>query len=223
MEVSAKEYRTKLKKKCDEKGLAALEPMEKLELVLFYCLPANSVAACAKGLISHYGSVNAVFNATFESLVEVPGMSENAATFIKLIPDMCVQYSKSASENSILLGHASIREYFKSQYYGFERELVMLACLDKHLRVIKICTIAEGTTSYAMLNSKLLVSEVIGTGCDGCILAHNHPQGNCEPSDDDITLTKGVRELLHTLNVKLFDHVIVGMDGVRSFRTDGRL
>ncbi len=223
VELSAKEYKARLKKKYDKDGLLALEPMERLELVLFYCMPVNNVQKCANALVSHFGSVEAVFNATFESLTSVPEMSENAATFLRLIPGMCIQYSKSNAENSILLGRTAVKEYFKAQYYGIERELVMLTCVDSKLRVIKHCTISDGNTSFATLNTKLLVSEVLESGCTGCFIAHNHPQGKCYPSNDDNTLTKSVTGLLETLNVKLIDHIIVGTDGVWTYSSAGML
>lgn len=221
VEISAKEYKTSLKKKYDKESLLALTPMERLELALFYCMPVNSVQRCAKALVSHFGSVEAVFNATFESLTAVPEMTENAATFLRLIPSICVEYSRSSAQNSILLGRTAVKEYFKAQYYGIERELVMLTCVDSNLRVIKHCTISDGNTSYATLNTKLLVSEVLECGCTGCFIAHNHPQGKCRPSTDDDSLTKSVTGLLAALNVKLIDHIIVGTDGVWAYSCAG--
>lgn len=223
MDAKVKEYRAWLKDKCNTHGLSSLEPMQRLELILFYCIPANNVSECASALVSHFGSVEEVFGASYESLLEVPTMSENAATFIKLIPDICLQYAKSASESSVLSGFASVREFFKAQYYGIDREVVKLIFFDRNLKVVKQCTIADGTTSYAMLDTKLVVSEALDSKCKTCILSHNHPQGNCKPSNEDYLMTKGVRELLHMIGVALADHVIVGNDGVWSMNVSSMI
>jgi len=41
------------------------------------------------------------------------------------------------------------------------------------------------------------------------ILAYNHPSGVCDPSPEDIALTRRLKETLATIDVPLLDHIIV--------------
>ncbi|RJQ59203.1 MAG: hypothetical protein C4517_13610, partial [Stygiobacter sp.] len=41
------------------------------------------------------------------------------------------------------------------------------------------------------------------------ILLHNHPSGNSEPSNEDISLTRKLVEAGKLLEIQVFDHLII--------------
>lgn len=53
------------------------------------------------------------------------------------------------------------------------------------------------------------------------ILAHNHPGGLPEPSDNDNLLTDAVKKALMTVNISLQEHVIISDEGFYSYRKSG--
>ncbi|MBQ8623051.1 MAG: hypothetical protein IJ424_01535 [Oscillospiraceae bacterium] len=223
MANSESKYKSQLKNKYKEFGLKSLSPREILELVLFYSMPSATALECADALLERFGSINGILTASFDSLLEVHKMTEKAAAFIKLIPSMCVQYTKSCTENGALMQMSQIRDFFNAQFYGLDREVVKIVCLDKKLQILNVCTVAGGEASSVMINARQLISQVISSDCVGCIMGHNHPQGKCEPSQEDIAITKGITALLNTVKVELFDHIIVGNDGVWSLKAGGKI
>ena len=50
------------------------------------------------------------------------------------------------------------------------------------------------------------------------VLAHNHPSGDPEPSEDDLTITKRLTEAGKILGVEVIDHIIVGKNEFCSFK-----
>jgi hypothetical protein len=42
------------------------------------------------------------------------------------------------------------------------------------------------------------------------VLIHNHPSGDPRPSEDDLLLTKKVREAGELMEIRLLDHIIIG-------------
>ena len=52
-------------------------------------------------------------------------------------------------------------------------------------------------------------------------MVHNHPSGDPTPSRADIDMTKQVIEAARALSVQVHDHLIVGRDGVASFKQLG--
>lgn len=57
----------------------------------------------------------------------------------------------------------------------------------------------------------------------GFILAHNHPSGTLEPSDEDVAFTRGIHRAGELMGIELYDHVIVTRDGYTSLRERGVL
>ncbi|GGE66836.1 hypothetical protein GCM10007278_13680 [Paenalcaligenes hominis] len=53
------------------------------------------------------------------------------------------------------------------------------------------------------------------------IMTHNHPSGDPTPSQADIELTKQLRDALALVDVRVLDHIVVGMEGCESFAEKG--
>ncbi len=53
------------------------------------------------------------------------------------------------------------------------------------------------------------------------IVAHNHPSGDSEPSEDDLIITKKLVESGKILGIEVLDHVIVTKDGFVSLKEKG--
>jgi DNA repair protein RadC len=67
------------------------------------------------------------------------------------------------------------------------------------------------------------MEEALRKNASGLIFAHNHPNGNVKPSEQDKTLTRALVLAAQTLQIKVLDHVIVSKDDVFSFRKEGLL
>ena len=53
------------------------------------------------------------------------------------------------------------------------------------------------------------------------ILVHNHPSGDPTPSRADIDITRQIIQAAKALSVEVHDHLIVGREGVTSFKQLG--
>jgi len=60
-------------------------------------------------------------------------------------------------------------------------------------------------------------------GAAALVFAHNHPNGNVQPSEQDKMLTRALVLAAVALQIKVLDHVIVSTDAVFSFRKEGLL
>lgn len=55
----------------------------------------------------------------------------------------------------------------------------------------------------------------------GLILAHNHPSGSLDPSDEDIAFSRSIHRAGELLGIELYDHIIVATTGFTSLRERG--
>ena len=65
-----------------------------LEFLLFWAIPRKDTNSLAHKLINKFGSVSAVFDAPYNSLLEIDGVGESAAVFLKLIPNIARIYEE---------------------------------------------------------------------------------------------------------------------------------
>ena len=80
---------------------------------------------------------------------------------------------------------------------------------------------ADGTVDHAPVYPREVVRRALELSATALILVHNHPSGDPTPSRADIDMTKQVIEAARALSVQVHDHLIVGREGVASFKQLG--
>jgi len=83
--------------------------------------------------------------------------------------------------------------------------------------------ISQGSLTASIAHPREIFKGAILATCAGIILVHNHPSGDPSPSEEDIRLTKRVKECGHILGIDVMDHVIIAESGSYSFKTAGQL
>ena len=90
-------HRRRVKAEFLERGLSGLPAHRVLELLLFYAIPRGDVNPLAHRLVDHFGSLTGVFHATYEQLLEVEGIGENAAVLLQLVPAVSARYLEESA------------------------------------------------------------------------------------------------------------------------------
>lgn len=85
-------HRERMKSRFVEAGLDGFNDHNALEMLLFYAVPRKDTNELAHRLLKQFGSLASVFEAKHEELMRVDGIGENAATLIKLIPEVSRRY-----------------------------------------------------------------------------------------------------------------------------------
>lgn len=97
------------------------------------------------------------------------------------------------------------------------QEQFVIMLLNKNHQVLGICEISSGTTSRSIVDSKLVFSTALKAHASAIIVAHNHPSGELIPSEDDIYLTKKLKQAGELLDILIMDHIILTADDYYSF------
>jgi len=98
-----------------------------------------------------------------------------------------------------------LEAFFKKEPF----ENVYAVALDSSNRFLGFMKLEEGTVNMATVHlRKILTFLLCETNATGLIIAHNHPGGCCEPSREDIALTRKIFEKTREIEVRLLDHII---------------
>ena len=203
-------HRKRLKEKFLRNGLDGFEEHEILELVLFFGIQRVNTNGIAHQMISKYNNLAGVFNAPFEELKSFKGITDNAATLLKLIPQLLRAYSVELNDISIMDNMQNVADYFISEYIGVVEEEVKVCCLDNKLKIISCSTISKGTVSSAPVNVRKIVEAAFRSNSSVVMIAHNHPGGEAIPSAADISITRQLIRTLSKIDISLIDHIIIG-------------
>lgn len=81
-----------------------------------------------------------------------------------------------------------------------------------------------GSNTATVVDIKLIMGLAVKSLSSCMIIAHNHPSGNLQPSDNDFMLTEKIKEACALFDIKLLDHLILSPCGGKySFADNSRL
>ena len=203
-------HRQRLKNKFLENGFQGFEPHNILELLLFYSIPRKDTNEIAHDLLNQFGSLKNVFNAEFNDLIQVKGITENSATLIKMIPKIAQEYLSDSFKEGIILDTANkIGEYFVSKYVGERNEIVYAMLLSNKFELLTVVKIHEGSVNSALVVPRKILDSVVKYNASMVVIAHNHPEGIVCPSMDDINTTADLMTSLNAFGINLIEHFVV--------------
>lgn len=171
-------HRERMRTRFQKSGLEGFQPHEILELLLFYALPRVDTNPIAHDLIDTFHSLSGVMDADIQDLKHVKGISENAAVFLKLLPELFQQYQlDKLREHAALNTTEKLSAYIAAKLSDAVEEKALLLCLDAHLHLLHCETISAGTAQSTILDTHRIVECAIRMRSSRIVLAHNHPQG----------------------------------------------
>ena len=203
-------------------GLPALPDYEVVELLLFRSVPRGDVKPLAKQLLARFGSLGAVLGATAADLRIVAGVGEAVALDLKLIHEVALRTAREqVVRRPVISSWAALLAYVKTALAHETREQFRVLFLDKKNQLIADETMNQGTVDHAPVYPREVVRRALEFSASAVILVHNHPSGDPTPSQADIDMTRQIAEAARHLRITIHDHLVVGRDGVASFKALG--
>ena len=87
--------------------------------------------------------------------------------------------------------------------------------------LIKAVIVSEGSLTASIVHPRECYKIAIMESAVSVIFLHNHPSGDCAPSQDDLKITTQLVEAGKLLDIRVLDHIILGYDDFTSLATKG--
>jgi DNA repair protein RadC len=104
-----------------------------------------------------------------------------------------------------------------------KKEHFVVLFLDSRNQQIHREIISVGTINASLVHPREVFEPAVKHLAVQVILAHNHPSGDLEPSEEDLSVNKRLVEAGKILGVEILDHIIVTKDSYSSFKENGLL
>jgi DNA repair protein RadC len=102
---------------------------------------------------------------------------------------------------------------FHARLAALDHEVFSCLFLDTRHRMIRYEALFRGTIDGAAVYPREIVKQALGYGAAAVILGHNHPSGDCEPSEADRSITLKIANALALVDIRLLDHLVVSSAG----------
>jgi len=212
-------------------GAEALSAQELIALVLGRGTRGEPVMNLSQSLLSKFGSLAGIANASLEQLQQVRGLGLAKAAQLKAC--MAIAYRILSSDEDERSHHNRKKPVGKPEDLAKElrkrigdkkQEHLLVVSLDNRNRTIGIDEVAVGTLNASLIHPRETFSAAINRHAASIIISHNHPSGDPTPSAADISVTKRLKEAGILIGIELLDHIIiVNNDNYYSFREKGMI
>ena len=174
----------------------------------------------AKEALKKFGSLKRVLDSPIEELWQIKGIGEMNPFGLKLFQQMAIRYAREEIPRKILLDNPTAVFSFLQEKIGKQRkEHFFILCLDTRSCLVWEAEVSKGVLNANLIHPREVFKEAILRNAASIIVAHNHPSGDSNPSQEDLDITKRLTEAGKVIGIHVLDHVIVCSDPFLSLKS----
>ena len=208
----------KPREKLAKKGVEALTSRELLMVILGKGIKGKDVVELANDILKLIEKERE--NLTIEKLEKIQGVGKARAGQILASFELAKRYlikpeRKIKNTDDVLRLVDGIRNK--------KQEHFITITLSGASNVIEKRTVFKGTINYSIVHPREIFADALTDRAAGIIFAHNHPEGDVEPSEQDKIITKKLIEAAKLLGIEVIDHIIITKNEYFSFKENGMI
>ena len=206
-------HRQRLCERIRKYGLDSLYEHEILEYLLFPFLPRRNTNDIAHNLLTTFGSLAGVFDAQYDALMRVDGVTDRMALFLCNMPVLCGVYNGAKHRRAGMFRSPGAAAQYICDHIGhLPTECFLALCLDAKGNLLQRVQVESDSANSVQVNVRKLLSELVHTRAVNVVVGHNHPSGDTQPSPEDNALLDYLRRLLAEVDIHLVDCIVVAGD-----------
>lgn len=196
-------------------GPDRLSNSELLAIVLRSGKKGENVIDLANKILKKYKSENLPF-LSYKELKGFPGLGPAKACEIIA----CFELGKRLLKGKVVRLYSKPEDVWKElkDIRDHKKEHFVTFFLDSRNQEIKREVISVGSLNANLVHPREVFEPAVKNLAAQVILAHNHPSGDHEPSEDDLEITKRLVEAGKILGIEIVDHIIVTRNSFFSFK-----
>ena len=183
--------------------------------------------------ISNKADLKQLAGATPQHLARRFDLCLEDANRLAMLFEFAKRVARSHAEREKITSPADLAGYLMSSLRYLQHEVLVCMALDTKANVTDNMIIAEnaqtaesamgdlighrfvfeGTLNACMFHPREIFKYAIDCNANSIIIAHNHPSGDPQPSQEDIRATKQLIEAGNAIGIKVLDHIVIG-DGI---------
>ena len=217
--MKIEEMAEKPREKALLKGFNTLSDTELLALIIESGIKNNSAFELAMKILSICGSIQQLPHISFSELTSLSGIKTAKALKILACIELSKRMQSTNNKTAYISNSKDVYHYLESKLIYEKQENFIALYLDVKHHIIREKVLFLGSLDASLVHPREVFKEALHISASCMIVAHNHPSGNTEPSQDDFNITLRLKECGEILGITLLDHIIIG-DGYYSFKED---
>ena len=213
------------------RGPGALSDVELLALLLRTGIKGKGVLEMAEELLhlrpngdgnTGFDGIAGLLNATAADLQRVKGLGPAKRSELIAVLELARRaLAQQLRQREVFASPGAVKQYLQLQLAARPHEVFAVLFLDVQNRLLAMEELFRGTLTQTSVYPREVVLRALHHQSAAVVLAHNHPSGSVQPSRADEALTQTLKAALALVDVRVLDHVIVGMGETLSMAERG--
>lgn len=187
-------------------GAQVLSTAELLAVVLKTGSKGENVVSLSQRILSTCD----LSTAGLLELEKIKGIGRAKASQVLALMEFSKRLAVSKIECKAITCAQDVYDYSSPRLNSLDREHVVVLHLDTKNKVVKEEVVSVGHLNGALMHPREVFKTAVRESSASIVLVHNHPSGDCTPSDEDIAITQKIIAAGELIGIKVLDHVIVG-------------
>ena len=198
---------------------------ELIEIVLKSGTRKDGIKEISHNIMSSVNNINELKDMEVNTLMNIEGMSKVKAIELVAAIELGrrVYMDDNYKELVELTNPSSIINYFHGLFSGKKQEYFYVVYLDNQKKYIDKKLLFKGTVNYSLVHPREIFKEAYMLSASYMVCIHNHPSGDASPSNNDIEITRKIKEISNIHGIGFIDHIIIGNNNYYSFFEDDNL
>jgi DNA repair protein RadC len=201
------------------RGVNSLSDAELIAILLRTGKKGKSVLEIARELIHKEGNLAGLALKSVDALKKVSGIGNDKAATLAAAFEISrrIQSQSGTVSHRKITSPGDVAQIFIPLMRDELKEKFIVVCLNSANKIIRYETISIGNLNSSIVHPREIFKAAIDCASASIILVHNHPSGNPEPSEEDISITRKLVEAGKIMDIPVFDHLILTREGYTSF------
>lgn len=205
-------------------GAHTLSNAELLAILIRTGVKGSSAVDLGRELLRKFKTLRQMSGADVAEFREIKGLSTAKIAHIKAAVELGRRMmSEERALDQSIRSSSDVADYLMPLLRDLKQEVFKVMLLDRGNSVLEVTDIDEGDVAKTQPSLRKIMLRAAQAYAAGLIAVHNHPSGDPTPSEQDKLLTRDLVVAGRAMEIRIFDHLIIGDGRYFSFADDGLL
>jgi DNA repair protein RadC len=205
-----------------EKGPEFVSDAGLVAILLRTGLKGKDAVTLSRELLHHFGGLKGILNANKKELEKVKGLgTAKISQLLAAIEIAKRQLKEGIVGNKPIKGPEDVIEYVSLSMANLKEEIFKVIYLNSANIILAMEDLFKGTVNQSAVYPREVVKRALELNACALIFVHNHPSGDLNPSQQDLSLNEKLIQACLAIDLTPLDHLIISPAGYISFKEKG--
>jgi len=208
------------REKLIEKGAENLKDCELMAILLRTGIEGKDVMKVSSEILGKFPKKK-LLSLDFDKLSKIKGIGQSKACLLLAAFELTKRALEADDNNLPTINSIKDAVAQLQELRTAKKEHFVALYLNARNQLVHKETVSIGTLNANLVHPREVFKPAIDCLAASVIIAHNHPSGSVEPSEDDVKVTKRLKEAGMIMGIEIVDHIIITKDNQASFKEKG--